>query len=104
MADRSKKGKRREPSAGMEIAARARQELAEMTGLEAEGVTSLEQQEDGVWRVTVDVLELSRVPETDDMLGSYEVELNEDGEILAYRRVRRYARSQVDHAQPSQGQ
>jgi hypothetical protein len=96
MADGNRKQKRRERSAGMEIAARAREELAEITGLEAEGVTAIEQEEDGAWRVTIEVLELSRVPETDDMLGSYEVELDEDGEILGYRRVRRYARSQAD--------
>ena len=103
MADQKRKRRRRERSAGAEIAARAREELAEMTGLEAEGVTSLEQAEDGTWRVSVELLELSRVPETDDMLGSYEVELEEDGEIVGYRRVRRYARSQVDQPQPVQG-
>ncbi len=103
MADQNRKRKRRERSVGVEIAARAREELAEMTGLEAEGVTALEQEEDGAWRVTVEMLELSRVPETDDMLGSYEVELDEDGEMLGYRRVRRYSRSQADKAQPVRG-
>ena len=104
MADQNRKRRRRERSAGAEIAARAREELAEMTGLEAEGVTSLEQAEDGTWRVSVELLELSRVPETDDMLGSYEVELDEDGEMLGYRRVRRYSRSQVDQPQPQAAQ
>ena len=93
---KGKRTKKRQPSPGVKIAARAREELSEMTGLEAEGVTSLVQDEDGLWWVTVEVLELSRVPETDDMLGSYEVELDEKGEILSYRRVRRYARSQAD--------
>ena len=97
MADDDRKSKRR--SAGAKIAARAREELADMTGLEPEGVTSLEQAEDGTWQVTVELLELSRIPETDDMLGSYEVELDEDGEIIGYRRVRRYSRSQADQGQ-----
>ena len=101
MAD--KKRRRQERSAGAEIAARAREELAEMTGLEAEGVTALEQAEDGTWQVTVEVLELSRIPETDDMLGSYDVELDEDGEVVSYRRVRRYSRSQADQPQAVQG-
>jgi hypothetical protein len=35
------------------------------------------------------------------MLGSYEVQVDEDGEILGYRRVRRYARSQADHGAPA---
>jgi hypothetical protein len=103
MADDNRKRERRKRSAGAEIAARAREELAEMTGLEAEGVTSLEQAEDGIWQVTVELLELSRIPATDDMLGSYEVELDEDGEVIGYRRLRRYSRSQADQGQPVQG-
>jgi hypothetical protein len=102
VADQNRKRRRR--SAAAEIAARARDELSEITGLEAEGVTSLERGEDGTWTVTVELLELSRVPETDDVIGSYELELDEDGEILGYRRVRRYARSQSsDQAQGARG-
>jgi hypothetical protein len=78
---------------GAKLAQRARQELAEITGLEPESVTSLERGEDG-WLVTVELLELSRIPDTDDILGSYEAELDESGELLAYRRLRRYPRSQ----------
>jgi hypothetical protein len=100
MADDNRKRKRR--SAGAKIAAQARDELAEMTGLEPEGVTSLEQTEDGTWQVTVELLELSRIPETDDLLGSYEVELDEEGEVLGYRRLRRYARSQADQGQAAE--
>ena len=81
---------------GAQLALSARQQLAEITGMEAEAVTALERTEDGAWIVTVDVLELSRIPSTDDMLGSYEVELDDDGELLGYRRVRRYTRSQAD--------
>jgi hypothetical protein len=58
-------------------------------------VTSLERSDDGTWKVTVELLELSRIPETDDLLGSYEAALDEAGELISYRRVRRYARSQA---------
>jgi ADP-ribose pyrophosphatase YjhB (NUDIX family) len=58
---------------GAQLAQNARRELSEITGLEPESVTSLARAEDGTWKVTVELLELSRVPETDDMLGSYEV-------------------------------
>jgi hypothetical protein len=58
-------------------------------------VTSLEQYDDGGWKVTVELLELSRVPETDDIIGSYDVDVDENGTLLGYRRVRRYARSHV---------
>ena len=59
-------------------------------------MTSLEQSDDGTWKVTVELLELSRIPETDDLLGSYEAELDEHGDLISYRRVRRYARSQAN--------
>jgi hypothetical protein len=75
-----------------QFAKRAKRELADITGLEAEAVTSVARAEDGTWRVTVELLELERVPNTDDMLGSYEAELDSDGRLLGYR----YARSQAD--------
>jgi Gas vesicle synthesis protein GvpO len=80
---------------GAEVAQLARRELADVTGLDAESATSLERGQDGGWIVTVELLELSRLPDTDDLLGLYEVELDDDGELLAYRRIRRYARSQA---------
>nr|WP_246344957.1 gas vesicle protein [Conexibacter arvalis] len=75
------------------MARRARDQLAEVTGLQPESVSSLERAEDGSWFVTVELLELERVPSTDDVLGSYEARVDEDGELLGYRRLRRYARS-----------
>jgi Gas vesicle synthesis protein GvpO len=100
-------GKRRRPrrqgGAGAKLAERARQELEQITGLEAESVTSLARADDGSWTVTVELLELSRIPETDDLLGSYEAQLDEDGGLLGYRRVRRYARSQAIAEGEAQG-
>jgi hypothetical protein len=75
------------------VAERARRELVEITGLQSEAVTSLERYDDGKWRVIVELLELSRIPETDDVLGTYEASVTPNGELLGYRRVRRYARS-----------
>lgn len=83
---------------GAELARLTRDQLAEITGLKAESVTSLEPAEDGSWYVTVDLLELERVPATDDVLGSYEARVDADGALLEYRRLRRYARSQSHEA------
>jgi hypothetical protein len=97
--ERTRKRKRpREERAltGPQLAMLARKQLSEMTGMPAEAVTELEQADDGTWNVTVEVLELSRVPKTDDMIGSYRVQLDESGEMIGYRRVRRYPRSQAD--------
>jgi hypothetical protein len=88
---------------GAKLAQHARRELSEITGLDAESVTSLKRADDGTWKVTVELLELSRIPETDDVLGAYEAELDEKGELLGYRRLRRYARSQAGEEQGVQG-
>ena len=44
--------------------------------------------------MTVEVLELERIPNTTDMLGNYEVRLDGQGEIASARRTRRYLRAQ----------
>jgi Gas vesicle synthesis protein GvpO len=68
--------------------------VEELTGYEPEAVTALEW--DGeLWQVTVDVLELSRVPSTTDMIGQYVVQLDEGGTLRGYRRTRRFQRAQA---------
>jgi hypothetical protein len=74
-----------------QVAARAAQQLLELTGKEAEGVTGLERADDG-WKVRVEVVEVRRIPDTTDVLALYEVEVDEDGDLTGYRRLRRYAR------------
>lgn len=74
-----------------QVAARAAQQLLELTGREAEGVTGLERSDDG-WKVRVEVVEVRRIPDTTDVLALYEVEVDEDGDLTGYRRLRRYAR------------
>jgi hypothetical protein len=87
---------------GAQVARHARHELAEITGLRPEKVTGLEQRDEGGWGVTVELLELRRVPETDDLIGSYEAELDEIGHLLTYHRVARYGRCQLyDALHPS---
>ena len=49
----------------------------------------------------MELLELPRMPETDDLIGSYETELNEKGELLGYRRLRRYPRNRLGPEQPA---
>ena len=69
--------------------------VRELTGYEPEAVTALEW--DGeLWQVTVDVLELSRIPNTTDVIGQYLVRLDESGTLRGYRRERRFQRSQAE--------
>jgi hypothetical protein len=69
--------------------------VQELTGYEAEAVTALEW--DGeLWQITVDVLELARIPNTTDLIGEYTVRLDESGTLRGYRRERRFQRCQAD--------
>ncbi|MFF6809690.1 gas vesicle protein [Streptomyces sp. NPDC012403] len=83
----------------MELLRQARGQLAELTGMEAESVSSFEQTEEG-WSLEVEVLELERVPDTMSLMASYQVELDPDGELTGYRRVRRYERGRADPHRP----
>ncbi|MEU2423614.1 gas vesicle protein [Streptomyces sp. NPDC007851] len=81
----------------MEVLRQARAQLAELTGMVAESVSSFEQTEDG-WALEIEVLELQRVPDTMSLMGSYQVELDPQGQLTGYRRVRRYERGRADAA------
>ena len=77
------------------LAATAAQQLLELTGRATEGVTALEKSDDG-WRVTVEVVEVRRIPNTTDVLALYEIDADDKGNLEAYRRIRRYVRGAPD--------
>ncbi|MGV9990383.1 gas vesicle protein GvpO [Streptomyces sp. NPDC003374] len=79
----------------MEVLREAKAQFAELTNLEAESVTSFERTGDG-WSLEVEVLELSRVPDTMSLMASYLVELDDEGQLTGYRRLRRYERGRAD--------
>jgi Gas vesicle synthesis protein GvpO len=78
-----------------ELAKAALNTVEELTGYPAEAVTGLEW--DGeFWQITVDALELSRIPNTTDILGAYVIRLDEDGTLRGYHRDRRFQRSEAE--------
>jgi hypothetical protein len=80
----------------LELAQQARQQVAEMTGLESGTVTGLDRAGDDRWVVTVEVVELARIPSTMDVMGIFEVTLSDGGELVGLRRSGRLRRSQTD--------
>jgi hypothetical protein len=80
---------------GVQLARRAMNTLGELVGCPAEGITGIRRNDNG-WVVEVEVLEVERVPETSDVLASYEVQIDNDGEIVEFRRLRRYVRTQTE--------
>ncbi|GGU23811.1 gas vesicle protein GvpO [Streptomyces lavendofoliae] len=94
---RAQQQPREQSQSPMQVLRGACAQLAELTGMEAESVSSFERTEDG-WTLNVEVLELARVPDTMSLLASYEVELDANGELSGYRRVRRYERGRSDRS------
>ncbi len=52
----------------------------------SEGITSVSGGDDG-WKVNVEVLERKAVPDTQDILSTYELKLTSDGELTGYKRT-----------------
>ena len=76
-----------------ELAERARQQMAEITGLKPVAVVGSYRDEEG-WHITVDMLEMARLPESTDILGTYVVSLDEEGNMLEFGKKRTRIRSE----------
>ena len=74
---------------------RARAALQDLLGNEAESVSGFERA-DGGWAVRLEVVDVRRIPESTDVLSSYEVVLDDEGNVVRMTQVRRYRRSQVE--------
>ena len=74
-----------------EVAQRAKEQVSSLTGLDVETVSSLSASEDG-WTVVIEMVEMRRIPEASDMLGTYEVAVDGLGDVTAYKRTCRYMR------------
>ncbi len=78
------------PSA-MKVARAAAAQLTELTGRRPEVVVGVERNDDG-WQVELEVVESRRIPDSTDILATYRVQVDEDGEMLGYYRAQRYVR------------
>ncbi|MGW0593353.1 gas vesicle protein GvpO [Streptosporangium sp. NPDC002607] len=74
--------------------------IAELTSKDTEGVTQVRPTEGG-WLVEVEVVEDRHIPSSGDMLALYQVELGPEGDLLSYRRVKRYRRGRADSGEAS---
>jgi len=83
---------------GMGEAVRAAiQQFSSLTGRQSESVTGVRSLEDGNgWSVLVDVVELERIPSSTDVIATYRVDLDTQGSITGYERLRRYTRGATD--------
>lgn len=68
-----------------EVVKKAEAELVKLTGLKSSGAIGTSKDEKG-WHVTVEMIEKKSIPDAMDLLGSYEVVLDDKGEVLNYER------------------
>ena len=78
-----------------ELALEAKATVKDMTGFEPETVSALQWDGDN-WLVSVEVCELTRIPNTTDVMASYVVQLDDGGGLLGYKRDRRYTRGEAE--------
>ena len=81
-----------------EILEKAKSELAAVTGLKLVSVIQSFKDDQG-WHVRVEMLEMSRIPPATDLLGDYEVVLNDDGAMLRFERKRTRLRGESTEEQ-----
>lgn len=75
----------------------ALQQFRALTGRQSESVTGVRSLDDGQgWSVLVDVVELERIPSSTDVIATYRVDLDTQGSITGYERLRRYTRGATD--------
>src|SRR5262245_32670301 len=66
--------------------------ITAITGRQPTQITAVAPSEEAGWIAEVEVVEDARIPSSADMLALYEIELDADGELLAYHRTNRYMR------------
>jgi len=69
-----------------ELIEKAKKQLAELTGFKEPAGVGLKKEKEG-WVVTVEMVEKKSIPEGMDVIGTYEVKVGEDGEILGYEKI-----------------
>ena len=78
-----------------QIAERAKAQLAEATNLEPLIVSGGDKEADG-WRLTVEMLELGRIPEAQGIVGAYDVRVSNEGNLVTWHRTGLRRRDETD--------
>ena len=77
-----------------EVAMRTMEQLSQLTGYRPVAVVGSSKDDQG-WRITVDLLELSRIPASSDLLGVYQALVDEEGNLMEFERKMTHNRGDV---------
>jgi hypothetical protein len=70
-------------------------EVLELSTMQPESIVGVQRTKDG-WSVSFEVVEDRRIPSSTDVLATYEATVDADGELISFRRIRRYSRGRGD--------
>ncbi len=73
----------------------AREQLSEITSLPLDTVSRCTKDDEG-WVVEIELIEMRRIPNSCDLLGTYQLRLDAEGNLVSYQRTNRYQRSSVE--------
>jgi hypothetical protein len=77
-----------------EVSLRAMEQLSQLTGYRPVAVVGSAKVEQG-WRVTVNLLELTRIPPSSDLLGVYQALVDEEGNLMEFERKMTHNRGDI---------
>ena len=78
----------------VDITEAAKEQLSQITGFKPVAVVASFRDDTG-WHITVDMLEMTRIPESSDLLGVYEATLDEDANLLSFERKMTHNRADI---------
>mgnify|MGYP001594265692 CR=1 FL=1 len=76
---------------------RGEEELPKLLHLKLSGVIGALKKEDG-WHVTIEMVERHALPDSQDLLGIYELILDDGGRLMNYERKRVRRRNEVEES------
>ncbi len=79
---------------GSQIAERVKTQLAEITHIKPFTISSIYKDEQG-WHISIEMIELKRIPEASDVLATYETLSDDEGNLIKFSRTRRYLRQEI---------
>jgi hypothetical protein len=78
----------------VQIISAAREQISALTGLAVDTVSHFSRNGAG-WVVEIEMIEMRRIPNSNDVLATYQINLDANGDLVSYLRTHRYYRSQV---------
>jgi Gas vesicle synthesis protein GvpO len=92
--ERSERPGPRKRLPGLQVFERCKEQLSVVTGREADTVSGFSPSEDG-WEVIVEVVDIEKIPPTTSVMATYEVIVDDEGNLLEYHLASRYTRGQT---------